>query len=718
MAGARRRSHRLLLGLVVSLITSPRPLFSERVWLEVPFVSQEEKACGAASVSMLLKYWSQKGAPVKPVEPDLIFDLLYSEKEKGIPAEDLVGYLQELGFRVYPVQAEWEDLENHLSRGRPILVALAEGGSRGPFHYVVVVGFDPALGVVLVNDPARRGRLPFPRQEFEKAWIKTGNWALLALPSESAAPAPREPPNMDGIESGVAADPEPRGAAEQNYRAGMALAREGRWEEARGTLLQGQQQAPREVRFPLELAGIALKGGDRHAAREHLSRAIALDPSNQYAYHFLGTIHYLEGNLEAAIKMWNRAGRPQIHDVRLDLPKGVDPVLVERALRVSPTSLLSWEDLLHSQARIEQLSLFTRQRFELLAGDGDSFDLWFRGDKKSLWMDHKLGRLVPLLAGLPFQTLALTLNGLDGAAGSLSSSFRWHPERRRLFASFSGLPGADPAVRYRLHIDARQENWDVSTSTRGAFSENPEFELSWVEAGVHMTFVPAARWKWSTGVLLSHRRFASANLPDDSGLFSPGVRLKTRSTVEHQLLRLPEKGFTVTGQGRSEFGGTPAGAAGPFSRLSGALDMRWEPLSLRGNTAFSASAQGGSAWGRIPFDELFILGLERDNDLWMRGHVGTHRGRKGSAPMGRRYVLFKSELERRFLKNHLVEFWAGPFLDSGKILDDRGYFGTEKWLWDTGLQFQLRLPGGPALMLFYGKNLRTGQDSFYAAITP
>ena len=34
-----------------------------------------------------------------------------------------------------------------------------------------------------------------------------------------------------------------------------------------------------------------------------------------------------------------------------------------------------------------------------------------------------------------------------------------------------------------------------------------------------------------------------------------------------------------------------------------------------------------------------MLGLERDNDLWMRSHLGARNGLKGSAPLGRRYYL-------------------------------------------------------------------------------
>lgn len=46
--------------------------------------------------------------------------------------------------------------------------------------------------------------------------------------------------------------------------------------------------------------------------------------------------------------------------------------------------------------------------------------------------------------------------------------------------------------------------------------------------------------------------------------------------------------------------------------------------------------RAGTKFGQIPFDELFILGAERDNDLWLRAHKGTRDGREGSAPMGGR----------------------------------------------------------------------------------
>ena len=64
-----------------------------------------------------------------------------------------------------------------------------------------------------------------------------------------------------------------------------------------------------------------------------------------------------------------------------------------------------------------------------------------------------------------------------------------------------------------------------------------------------------------------------------------------------------------------------------------------------------------------------MLGMERDNDLWMRGHVGTRDGRKGSAPLGRNYFLSNWEIDKRIYHNGFFSLKLSPFLDTGKITD-------------------------------------------------
>ncbi len=159
------------------------------VWLDVPFVKQEKDGCGAASIAMVLQYWqAQQGqSPNHASDPTRIQRALYSAKAHGIYASDMERYFQEQGFRTFTIRGEWEDLQQHLAKGRPLIVALnASGGGalRYPLHYVVVAGLGPET--VMVNDPAQRKLLQQDRSSFEREWSAAGKWTLLALPQNQS----------------------------------------------------------------------------------------------------------------------------------------------------------------------------------------------------------------------------------------------------------------------------------------------------------------------------------------------------------------------------------------------------------------------------------------------------------------------------------------------------------------------------------------------------
>jgi hypothetical protein len=96
----------------------------------------------------------------------------------------------------------------------------------------------------------------------------------------------------------------------------------------------------------------------------------------------------------------------------------------------------------------------------------------------------------------------------------------------------------------------------------------------------------------------------------------------------------------------------------------------------------------------------------------MRGHVGTHDGRKGSAPMGRDYMASSVEFDKNVYNDGLVAVKLSPFLDVGKIKDDSSFLGSHKWLWDTGVQAKVRV-FGVGFSITYGKDLRSGNNVFY-----
>ena len=154
------------------------------IWLDVPFIKQSEDGCGSASIAMLLQYWTAHGAAINPVRSDAntIQTKLYSRKARGIFASDLESYLKDSGFRTFSYAGTWEDLHEHLLKGRPLIIGIQPGRRSAPYHYVVVTGMDWEHPAIFVNDPARGKLLRIERAEFEKEWQPLRNWLLLAVP--------------------------------------------------------------------------------------------------------------------------------------------------------------------------------------------------------------------------------------------------------------------------------------------------------------------------------------------------------------------------------------------------------------------------------------------------------------------------------------------------------------------------------------------------------
>jgi predicted double-glycine peptidase len=169
------------------------------VWLDIPFVKQEKDGCGAASIAMVMQYWFErqncadgkqagKGAcgPSESVDAAEIHRALYSPDARGVYASAMERYFKQRGFNAFAFRGEWDDLLNHLRKGRPLIVALKPSEAGVPLHYVVVAGLDTRAGIVMLNDPARRKLLKQDRADFEKQWSGANKWTLLAVPQPDA----------------------------------------------------------------------------------------------------------------------------------------------------------------------------------------------------------------------------------------------------------------------------------------------------------------------------------------------------------------------------------------------------------------------------------------------------------------------------------------------------------------------------------------------------
>src|SRR5262249_4797121 len=129
-------------------------------------------------------------------------------------------------------------------------------------------------------------------------------------------------------------------SADQSFYYGTALARLERWHEAEAAFQSGLRLAPHDPRFLSELAGVAFKQKRYPQAVRRLRQALKLAPHDAYTNDFLGTIYFLQGNLDGALKYWNRVGKPQVADVKVDPEPAVSPALLDRAFAFSPAGTL------------------------------------------------------------------------------------------------------------------------------------------------------------------------------------------------------------------------------------------------------------------------------------------------------------------------------------------------------------------------------------------
>ena len=509
----------------------------------------------------------------------------------------------------------------------------------------------------------------------------------------------------------------PQPSADLDYYYGMALARLGLWHRASQALTAGYRLQPRDVRFPVELAGVAFRQKRYPQAAKWLRRALKLHPGDPYANDFLGSIYFLQGNTEAALKYWNRVGKPRIASISLQPEPQVNAALLDTAFAFSQASVLSLPDLWTTQARVRGLDVFPRYAFDLNPRPDDNFDVVFRGSERNGWGVNKWQAAISTFRGAFRQTIYPEYFNLGHSAVNIESLLRWDAQKRRFEGAISGPWRQNAKQRYSVQVDLRNENWDIRPSFTGSApllgSANVRREA--VAAAIN-SFV-SGRWDWSTGVELSHRDFRNV-FPGPaltSALLSQGYQLKHLAQLNYDLWRIPERRFLVRSGVSSQTGRIWSPTSHSFLKLQGSLAARWLPQAQGDDYQIQETVRAGKTWGQVPFDELFMLGIEQDNALWLRAHIGTRDGRKGSAPLGRNYILSNWELDKNLYSNGLLSLKLGPFLDTGKITDSSPGLGAPAWLWDSGVQAKVRVLG-VGFAISYGKDLRSGNNAVYLTV--
>src|SRR5438309_1891385 len=121
--------HRACLAILLIGLPSPADSASSP-WLDVPFVHQVKAGCGSAAIAMVMQYWvsRQPGLDGKATDAGRIDQALPSDPKRGIQGQALKRYLEEHGFAAFVFSGEIADLEQHIAKGRPVVVALELNG--------------------------------------------------------------------------------------------------------------------------------------------------------------------------------------------------------------------------------------------------------------------------------------------------------------------------------------------------------------------------------------------------------------------------------------------------------------------------------------------------------------------------------------------------------------------------------------------------------------
>jgi tetratricopeptide (TPR) repeat protein len=506
-------------------------------------------------------------------------------------------------------------------------------------------------------------------------------------------------------------------SADVNFQLGMALAHLQRWNEAKAALLAGLKSCPQQKRFSTELAGVAFQQKRYSEAAHWIEKALRIDPKDEYANDFAGTVFLLIDNLNAALKYWNRVQKPKINALQLDPNLRIQRLLLERAFVFSPQAVMRREQLLATEARLNAMGVFPAYSIKLGARETSKFDAQFNAIERNGFGNGWMQSAVSIFSGLPYETLYPSYFNLGGSATNVDSLFRWDAQKRRVWLEASGPWHALPQWRWNVAADLRDENWSIRSSSTGNAPVLASFTLKREAAAATLTSIQSGRFQWALGGDISHRSYtsvASGSLLDPE-LVSRGWEIKQLASAREQLLNMPEHRLRVDAFASSELARLWSSPARLFYKAQGGLEAHWYPRAEGDGYEFTQRVRGGGTAGSAPLDDLWMIGVERDNDLWLRGHVGTRSGRKGSAPMAHRYLLSNTDVYRRIWSNGLVSIKAGPLLDVARPAVPIPALSQNQWLFDVGAQLKLSVLG-TGVVLTYGRDLRSGSNVFYGSV--
>jgi tetratricopeptide (TPR) repeat protein len=495
---------------------------------------------------------------------------------------------------------------------------------------------------------------------------------------------------------------------------GIAYGRMKEYQKADDTLKEGSRQYPQDSRFHNELADLYLTNNDRDAARAELRRALVVDPGNNYASDLLATIDMSEGEVQSALRSWNKSGRPVINDILHNYYLTFGSWVIRDAVAFHPAGVLRYSEWKTTERRLLETDNFANAGLEIEPTRiPDQYNAIVRTTTKS---NSFANLLFDIFKGAPIETSYVDFWNIANSGVNFNGRYRWETNRRRLDG---GLKIPVPLAGL-LHLEVgdtwRAERWDLSPTIRPELKGRALLDYKANAVRVRVKHIPHYRVELGAGFEYRNRA-SKGNLPQlftdsrKTGRFD--VEMSLRLVDRQYQNRLHLEGF---GARRSVLGDTN------FSGGVAELDNRIT-LSRDTRTNLDWTIKSGTSRGALPIEDYFVLGLDTNPTNILRGHTAAEHGRYGNGPMGTDFALLNTDIERRLATIPFFNTFNIPFLtvkwnlffDGAKTWDRNRIFQQGKLLLDTGGGLRFQTPTH-SFNLVYGRSLREGNNVFFAYV--
>lgn len=495
---------------------------------------------------------------------------------------------------------------------------------------------------------------------------------------------------------------------------GIAYANLKQYDQTLSIYREAAQKYPNDPRFHSETAGIHLNNRDIELARQALTQALALAPTDDYANDLLASINLSQGDVEGALDAWNHSERPRIATVSQNFLPQFRNWVVRQSLPFSRGDILSYDLWRTTQERLYATKLFSNVGLEIEPSiNPDLYNAIIRTSPRK----NGVGEIVfDLLKGLPVKTVFFQLADLHESGFTWASSYRWDEDRKKASVALT-VPLPLPAVPMLEFSNTwRSERWNLSQSIRKKFLPKSRFDYKVNTIRVGMNLVPHYRFKVAAGLEYRNRTATGKIEPlamdkRDSGTLQLGVQFRPLegrySNQIHLEAFLARKNFL----GDFDFSGLTTQIANRY----------W--IDEQSEIILDWSISLGTSSGELPIDNYFLLGIGRQGAHLLRGHVVSERGQFGRGPMGTGFVLLNTDIERKLLTvpmfNALsipyVKIKAMGFFDSAKVSDRNQIFRQGEWMKDFGVGMQFEIPTGSFTVL-YGRDTLSKMNNFYGYV--